>query len=965
MTDTVSQPVPTVDTGLSMLLEKCSMISEEKEIRESDDHVSSVQNLSQLLAKASTTKGGLTFYIDGNGDPQVHRESYAGLQDDAKEKAYLLSTIPGISSTSIILLHFDTQRETIQWFWAVTILGLLPAISTSFVHDTTRRQKHLIHLHKLLEKPVILTSEELVPSFLDIAELRLHSVQSLSKKTETFDVSMNGAEKKADEAAVLMMTSGSTGSAKAVPLGHGQLLTAIRGKISHHQTETRDVFLNWIGMDHVASMCEIHLHALSLGSEQVHVPAPVLFRDPLQFILLLDAHRVSYTFAPNFFLTQVRDALLAHGSNIEADLSCLKRINSGGEANLVTTCDSLTRALRRLGMRDGVVSPGFGMTETCAGAIHAQACPSYDVARGREFASLGTCIPGIEMRVVRPDGACGLAATGEVGELQLSGAVLFSGYFNDPTATRDAFTHDGWFITGDLGWLDENGNLNLAGRGKDTVNINGVKWNAAEIEAAIEEEGIPGIIPSFTAVFSCRDPGSPTEEIAVVYRPKFAVDDLQTRVETDVAVSNIIALLTGRKPGHSIPLFERTPEKSSLGKISRTKVREAFNNGEYSAIEADHTRAVRGYQQAVWRPVTTDTEKKIQKILVELLGIRAEETGVDTSIFDLGITSFNLILLRAMIEGIADSSIDLPISILMTRPTVGDIAASVDQLLSQPPEYNPIVPLQTNGSQTPLFLIHPGSGDVLVFIALATQFPNRPVYALRTRGYNRNEAVFSTMDEAAQTYVSHIRKTQPHGPYAVAGYSLGSTLAFEVGKLLEAQGQEVRFLASIDYPPHISQYVRGQDWFDVLLHISFFLELIDQEIMGRATAHIHTHSLSRQAALEYVLSISDEQRVRSLALTPSVLNRICDIGENFRVHGETYEPVGSVANLDVFIADPPGYAAVDRRDWVENKLARWKDFVRSIVEFYECPGIHARMLNPEMIPGFVKSFKLAMKRRGV
>ncbi|KAF9889636.1 hypothetical protein FE257_007144 [Aspergillus nanangensis] len=968
MVDAISHPIPTRDARLSMLLEKNSMISEAKEIREPDDDFSSVQNLSQLLAQASATKGGSTFYIDGKEGPQVHRESYTDLREDAMDKASLLSTIPGISTTSVILLHFDTQREIIQWFWAATLLGLLPAISTPFVQDKTWRKKHLLHLHELLEKPMILTSEGLVPSFLGIEELQLHSVKSLKEKTDTsggYTVSMKGTEKKADDAAVLMLTSGSTGSAKAVPLGHGQLLAAMRGKRSLHNTEARDIFLNWVGLDHVASLCEIHLHALSLGSEQVHVPAPMLFLDPLQFIRLLDVHRVSYTFAPNFFLTQVRDTLIAHGSDIDADLSCLKRIISGGEANLVTTCDSLTRELRRLGMRDGVVSPGFGMTETCAGSIYAQACPSYDVARGHEFASLGTCIPGIEMRVVRLDGTGGLAATGEVGELQLFGDVLFSGYFNNPTATRDAFTPSGWFITGDWGWLDENGHLNLAGRGKDTVNINGVKWNAAEIEAAIEEEHIPGILPSFTAVFSCRDPGSPTEEIAIVYCPTFAVDELKARVETDVAVSKVIALLTGRNPRHSMPLFERTPDMSSLGKISRTRIRDAFNNGEYSAMEADHIRAIRNYRQAVWRPVTTDTEKNIQRILVELLGIHADDIGVDTSIFDLGITSFNLILLRAMIEGVADSSIELPISILMTRPAVGDIAASVDQLLSQPPEYNPVVPLHTKGSQTPLFLIHPGSGDILVFIALATQFPNRPVYALRTRGYNINETVFSIMQEAAQTYVFHIRKTQPQGPYAVAGYSLGSTLAFEVGKLLEAQGQEVRFLASIDYPPHISQYVRGLNWVDVLFHISFFLELIDQEIMDRAMTHLHMHPMSCQAALEYVLSISDQQRVRSLALTPRVLSRICDIGENFRVQGETYEPVGSVAHLDVFVADPPGYAAADRRDWVENKLGRWRDFVRSDVEFYECPGIHARMLNPEMIPGFAKRFKLAMKRRGV
>lgn len=69
--------------------------------------------------------------------------------------------------------------------------------------------------------------------------------------------------------------------------------------------------------------------AVSLGSDQVHVPAPELLRDPLRFIHLIDKHKVAYTFAPNFFLTKVRDALAAT-QTATADLSRLKALISGG-----------------------------------------------------------------------------------------------------------------------------------------------------------------------------------------------------------------------------------------------------------------------------------------------------------------------------------------------------------------------------------------------------------------------------------------------------------------------------------------------------------------------------------------------------------------------------------------------------------------------------------------------------------
>lgn len=223
---------------------------------------STVQNLAQLLAKAAASTAGLTFYTPG---AEVSCVSYAELQSRATEKARLLSRIDGISASSIILLHFENHHDTILWFWAATLTGLLPAISTPFVHDPAQRMKHLRHLKTLLQEPVVLTTERLVPDFLDTDELRVLPVEVLDKAANSDGLAdrlpLCGAEKQAQDPAVLMLTSGSTGSAKAVPLRHGQLLTALQGKKEHHGTEPGDVFLTWVGLDHVASLCEIHLHA--------------------------------------------------------------------------------------------------------------------------------------------------------------------------------------------------------------------------------------------------------------------------------------------------------------------------------------------------------------------------------------------------------------------------------------------------------------------------------------------------------------------------------------------------------------------------------------------------------------------------------------------------------------------------------------------------------------------------------
>lgn len=643
----------------------------------------SVPNLSRLLARASTTTSGLTFGTSGN----EQFVSYSELLDDAVDKARLLGHINGLSPLSVVLLHFDSQRETIQWFWATTIAGYLPAISTPFVHDATQRRKHLHHLHALLRQPVILTTGKLMPEFLGVEELSLHDVDKLSVFASSGSAVcsanlMTGNEKKDEDMAVLMLTSGSTNSAKAVPLRHGQILKAVLGKSAHHGTEPGDVFLNWVGMDHVASLTEIHLHAsmlqsfcakqtliiiaVSLGSDQVHVPASDLLRDPLQFVHLLDRHKVSYTFAPNFFLTKVRDSLVA-SPGVKADLSHLKALISGGESNVVTTCEALTHELHRFNTRGEVIRPGFGMTETCAGSIYSCACPSFDLMRGLEFANLGTCIPGMEMRVMRTAAGDKQATPGEVGDLQVAGPVVFDHYFNNPVATADAFTADGWFVTGDLAWIDESGSLNLAGRSKDTIIVNGVKWSSTEIETAIEEEGILGLVTSFTIVFPHRAPGSSTEDIAVVYSPAYKAEDHQTRFETATAIAKTVALMTGSNPAFIIPLPQEMLEKSSLGKISRTKVRAAFDKGEYTTFQKVDAEAIKQYRESEWCQAETPTEKIIQSALSDLLEIPAEDISMHASIFDLGITSFNLILLKSIIEKALDSNIDIPMSMLLTE----------------------------------------------------------------------------------------------------------------------------------------------------------------------------------------------------------------------------------------------------------------------------------------------------------
>ncbi|KAK5998057.1 Microperfuranone synthase [Cladobotryum mycophilum] len=133
--------------------------------------------------------------------------------------------------------------------------------------------------------------------------------------------------------------------------------------------------------------------------------------------------------------------------------------------------------------------------------------------------------------------------------------------------------------------------------------------------------------------------------------------------------------------------------------------------------------------------------------------------------------------------------------------------------------------------------------------------------------------------------------------------------------------------------------------------------------MAKITPHLHT--LGREAALQEILSIGDKEHMRALAIDQKKLTLVSNIAENFRTSLAAYDPIGTVQNLDVFVADPPPHAASGRADWRENKLGKWEDFSRTKVLFHDCPGIHAKMLDDPHVADFAKIFKAAMKRRGV
>ncbi|KIA75356.1 hypothetical protein HK57_00185 [Aspergillus ustus] len=911
--------------------------------------------------------------------------SYTQLLVEAQRASHALESTHGkaLVPGSRVLLHFTSHWDNIVWFWAVLLAGCIPVMSTALPTNGFLRKAHLEHLARTLINPLCLTRAVSVSEFADQDAVNPIVIESLDlAKPLGPSNNPSGSRKHTrglEDTAAVLLTSGSTGRCKAVCLSHGQVLAAARGKLDA-LPPADESFLNWISLDHVAALVEVHIQAMLARKTQIHVPAPYLVSQPTKLLDLVHAHRVSRTFAPNFFLARLREALkncptttanenLNGATSIRADqpsrwdLSCLRCINSGGEPNKTRTCQEVSEALAQYGAPGNIIVPGFGMTETCAGAIFNQHCPRYDLDHQLEFASVGRCMPGISIRISAGLNSNQPVPIGQPGFFQVAGPVVFKEYFNNKHATTEAFTSDGWFKTGDLALIDERGHLSLTGRSKETMIVNGVNYDPQSVEDAVNEASIPGLVPSFSCCFSCLPAGSETEEICLVYLPTYQKDDVAARVETTASISRVVMMAVGVLP-QVIPLDEAHLQKSSLGKLSRARVKAAYLRGEYNAQRNLNHDLIRAFRRETRTAPENEFERDLLAAVIDSLGpLDEDEFGVDTPILDLGITSIELIKLKKDLEASLRLHRDIPLITLLTHPTVRDLGTALRKLQGTQ-VYDPVIKLQAEGTKTPLWLVHPGVGEVLVFLNLAKFIKDRPVYAFRARGLGGDdERPFTNISEAVKTYYTALKHEQPNGPYAIAGYSYGSMLAFEISKLLEANNDRVSFIGSFNLPPHIKTRMRQLDFKECLLHLSYFLDLMT-EARARELAD-ELRDCSRDGALETVMQNASPTRLAELALSSSGLLRWANVAFALQSMAVDYEPTSSVSGLDCFYCIPLAVVAASKQQWLEDHLAKWNDFTRSPVRFHSVGGAHYTMLSPEHVFDFQKTLRRALENRGI
>lgn len=273
----------------------------------------------------------------------------------------------------------------------------------------------------------------------------------------------------------LMFTSGTTGRPKGAMFTHGQTVSAAEVTVHTNSLSETHRSATFGPFSHNASYKAGWVAALVSGS------CTVITTDmtPGGVMALIARNRVTHMPSP----PTVWQAILDDPGRAEVDLSSLVLIATGGTTVPVT----LVRRLMEV-FPDAFVATGYGLTECCGTVTHSRPGDSPDVVA----LSAGRPIKGTEVRIVGPEGE--ILEAKEPGEIVVRNASVLFGYLNDPEATAATVDSEGWLRTGDIGWLDDDGNLHITDRLKDMFIVGGFNCYPAEVEHRLAE--IPGVAQS-------------------------------------------------------------------------------------------------------------------------------------------------------------------------------------------------------------------------------------------------------------------------------------------------------------------------------------------------------------------------------------------------------------------------------------------------------------------------------------
>lgn len=486
-------------------------------------------------------------------DPPLQRITYAELDKLVNHTAGYLQSLglqPGdrvaiqlSKSLEFILLHLATIR-----LGAISLplnLAYPPDELTYFLEDSGARLFFTLESAKEKVQSILPQLPKLQECiFLDPSNPEDSQLRITDYVTGGFDTLAGSARHSStvepQDTAVIIYTSGTTGRPKGAEITHGNLISNLEALHEAWGWRSDDVLLHVLPIFHVHGLF-VALHgALDAGATTLMMRE---FNAQKTLEMLSSGQATVFMAVPT-----IHKRLLDVPDANRFDLSQVRLITSGSDR---LPDDLFTGFQETFGY---TLLERYGMTETgmnCSNPLHGE----------RRIGSVGLPLPGVQVRIVNSETDETLP-TGEIGDVQLRGPNVFKGYWQQPEKTSESFSADGWFKTGDLGYLEADGYLTLCGRSKDLIISGGLNIYPPEVERVLMEH--PAV--NACAVIGCPDPewGERVTAVVVLHKTE------------SVSAEELIRFCREKLAPYKSPksiVFQNDLPRNAMGKVQKAELR--------------------------------------------------------------------------------------------------------------------------------------------------------------------------------------------------------------------------------------------------------------------------------------------------------------------------------------------------------------------------------------------------------
>ncbi|MGZ6777960.1 MAG: fatty acyl-AMP ligase [Mycobacterium sp.] len=523
----------------------------------------------------STTRGMVT------GEPhEPVRHTWGEVHERARQIAGGLAAAGiGRGDAVGVLAGYPVEiAPTAQGLW-------MRGASLTMLHQPTPRTDLVVwaedtmNVVRMIEAKAVLVAE---PFMVAVPVLEEQGITVLTIADLLASDPIDPIEVDEDELALMQLTSGSTGSPKAVQITHRNIHSNAEAMfIGAQYNVDKDVMVSWLPCFHDMGMVGFLTIPMYFGAELVKVTPMDFLRDTLLWARLIDKYNGTMTAAPNFAYALLAKRLRRQAQPGEYDLSTLRFALSGAEPVEPADVEDLLDAGRPFGLEPSAILPAYGMAETTL-AVSFSECNAglvvdevdrdllaalrraVPATKGntRRLATLGPLLEGLEARIIDEQG--NVMPTRGVGIIELRGEPVTPGYIT-MGGFIPAQDEQGWYDTGDLGYLTNEGHVVVCGRVKDVIIMAGRNIYPTDIERAASR--VEGVRPG-CAVAVRLDAGHSRETFAVAVESNaWENPDEVHRIERQVA-HEVVAEVDVR-PRNVVVLGPGTIPKTPSGKLRR------------------------------------------------------------------------------------------------------------------------------------------------------------------------------------------------------------------------------------------------------------------------------------------------------------------------------------------------------------------------------------------------------------